>query len=97
MRFIRVFVPGVLTLSILFFVALTLHSSSILYAQDIPSSAAQSPQTQHQPQTQEPQPQDQPQDQEAENQQDTTPGYDKAIFQNPIPAGQLTFLKQFEG
>lgn len=93
MRSSRVFVPGVLTLSVLLFTVPTPPLSSLLYAQEKPSSAPQSSQTQQEPQAQEPQ----AQDQETGDQQEAPAVYDKSIFQNPIPADHLALLKRFDG
>src|ERR1700753_4093467 len=91
MRPSRVFVPGVLAASLLV-TALTFHTS-LLHAQEAASSAAQSPRAEQQQQSQEPK----AQDQRADDQQQAAPVYDKAIFQNPISADHLAFLRHFDG
>ena len=91
MRSSRVFVHGVLTASLLFS-PLIFHSSAMLYAQEASSPAAQSPQAEQQ-QSQE----QQAQGQQPDDQQQPPAVYDKAIFQNPISADHLAFLRHFDG
>jgi hypothetical protein len=67
--------------------------NSLLYAQESSPSTQASPPQRSESQTQETSTQEQqPQEQPA-----PASGYDKAIFQKPIPADQLTFLNRFEG